>query len=752
MMPQITAALAHFCEKHGPRVVLRTQFISSQGEPLGVNQSRNPQTNHVQSDDSDVSEKKGALQGHALFENCPACGWTASAPGYLTQNASIYGEAYFVTAPPSCKNGDVSSSVPSDESVDDILQRSCIRAMTCEVCAGDQGPLLFGDATSGYTYAYAFEVADIEARGGTRRYTALLFSFSRGPLITIWDHATSILCGMINDLRQAVNATAVSKEGVLSVGPGSEDPTDSTGCAVDCAATTSQQSTSAAHVPIGRLPHSPSKEPRTIEELSGQCDFASRMHSIFVDILQGALAPICSGPAPPVALPVDPSDIRTSVHFQSRSLTKRAQSPTPGSPCSSASCSSRTETDVTAQHVELISTPSMDVGGQTVRQEIDESPPGCSTADTDVACNSNLPKDASVVMGTASSGGSETAIGVPVVSTAAGDGRRDWSRVSSANSLWSMSSGDSGNSTARRGASGLVSIGSSIGSLSPRSPVPVPGIVDCFFDLVALSPAKPTSYSHVAREVIREARELLEAGTITQREFEHILNVQDKLETEISVPRLTLRDIANFVGRHHFAAIISNIVVGNQCIVHAAREEWRRVVLDALKNVLPSTTSSVVYSSPRYLHVYEAQFLGLEPGVSVPSAACVQLSVAAETCPRTYEVLCWDIKLHPNRNQASNPPVNTYTSDLCDYLDDESRPIACDIAWLEVHKDRWVHFASAFFTLCNVDPVVSDERVTALITILGLVNTDVRVLRFLTSALPPATRQRILLLCKQSCS
>lgn len=133
---------------------------------------------------------------------CLACGWTTSAHGFVTRDVTNPGRVY-ITSPPCFDDGQISSQCAEDN-LDAVLQRTCVRAMTCEVCPGSAGPFLFGDVVSGYTYVYAFDIADIESRGGTRRYAVLLFSYSRGPLLNAWDFATSVIFHMITDLRQAV--------------------------------------------------------------------------------------------------------------------------------------------------------------------------------------------------------------------------------------------------------------------------------------------------------------------------------------------------------------------------------------------------------------------------------------------------------------------------------------------------------------------------------------------------------------------
>lgn len=284
------------------------------------------------------------------------------------------------------------------------------------------------------------------------------------------------------------------------------------------------QHTSSVHIPIGRVPHSPGKKARSIETLSGQSAFASHLHSIFVTILHGPESiwsvdehPLSTPPSLGSAPRTRPWTVRvgdgtTSVRRHSQSPTLESRHSSWSSQSSRAGGGVRAPAWGTSEHPNTTPTTAITSGNTSACPSNDtREPQSPSTTMASNATFSDEGKFAPIKVAAAFADTTATP-SKEQVSPADGDGgRRGWSRLTSAASLWSMSSEDSASSSTRRCVSGLASIGSSVRSSSPRltrSPITIPGIVDCFFDLVALSPAKPTSYSHVARQVIHEAREV----------------------------------------------------------------------------------------------------------------------------------------------------------------------------------------------------------------------------------------------------
>lgn len=41
-------------------------------------------------------------------------------------------------------------------------------SLSCEVCPGREGPIMFGDEASGYVFSYTFFLKDLQSRGFQR--------------------------------------------------------------------------------------------------------------------------------------------------------------------------------------------------------------------------------------------------------------------------------------------------------------------------------------------------------------------------------------------------------------------------------------------------------------------------------------------------------------------------------------------------------------------------------------------------------
>lgn len=168
-------ALCHFCEQHGPRIVFSTQAFHSigtnpedfvedrseagDGHSLGGEELSLLDVSHssLGSAASSFSEKPDEAPGVA--EGCAACRWSVAVPGFVTHDESA-------------KTTYVSTHYPRRSELFSTVRRACVRSLSCEVCPGREGPLLFGDEEHGYVFSYAFFLKDHEARGMQRWYAS----------------------------------------------------------------------------------------------------------------------------------------------------------------------------------------------------------------------------------------------------------------------------------------------------------------------------------------------------------------------------------------------------------------------------------------------------------------------------------------------------------------------------------------------------------------------------------------------------
>jgi len=168
-------ALCHFCEQHGPRIVFSTQAFHSigtnpedfvedrseagDGHSLGGEELSLLDVSHssLGSAASSFSEKPD--EAPSIAEGCAACRWSVAVPGFVTHDESA-------------KTTYVSTHYPRRSELFSTVRRACVRSLSCEVCPGREGPLLFGDEEHGYVFSYAFFLKDHEARGMQRWYAS----------------------------------------------------------------------------------------------------------------------------------------------------------------------------------------------------------------------------------------------------------------------------------------------------------------------------------------------------------------------------------------------------------------------------------------------------------------------------------------------------------------------------------------------------------------------------------------------------
>jgi folliculin len=92
------------------------------------------------------------------------------------------------------------------------LRNSCVRALSCELSPGKEGPVLFGTSLKNeqfnkeennqeWTLSFVFKLKDIKARGYTRVYTLLLILQDFPLLLSIYDLIIKSFERLITDMQ-----------------------------------------------------------------------------------------------------------------------------------------------------------------------------------------------------------------------------------------------------------------------------------------------------------------------------------------------------------------------------------------------------------------------------------------------------------------------------------------------------------------------------------------------------------------------
>eukprot|EP00035_Acanthoeca_spectabilis_P007324 m.135379 g.135379 ORF g.135379 m.135379 type:complete len:578 (+) comp13903_c0_seq2:3155-4888(+) len=262
-------AMCHFCDTHGPALVMCTQAVwgvedeDGSGSNIPQHKLTNPShdgasplpTPQITADPiatEHVAHHGVGLSDRSEQRTCDACRWSAPHSGYSTHatEGSI-----------TC----CSTSAPISRDDHAGVRRSCVHSLSSEVCDGD-GSVLFGDTMSGYTWSYSFFLADTGARGKKRRYSIVVLDCLKEVLLNSWDLIETSVRLVADELR--AQAAEVDSRRAYA-----EEE-----CRV-CGATLT---TADQECPNG---HTVSNRARSLQEVTGQDKVYERLHSHFCKLL-----------------------------------------------------------------------------------------------------------------------------------------------------------------------------------------------------------------------------------------------------------------------------------------------------------------------------------------------------------------------------------------------------------------------------------------------------------------------------------
>lgn len=227
--------LAHFCEMHGPSVLLCTQLISAPwlSSSTATPPSSSSSSRHSPSaEEGSLPRREGAScwsphgasvlsprgtstpspwssvtvhvsgvadGGRGSTAVCPSCHVLPSDSGFFSVSENSEDGAYFIT-----------TRYPSASYA--RIRTACVRALSCEFSPGGEGPMFFGDEENGFCLSYVFKVHDLLARGFVRWY-GVLFLAPHASLLASMDFVVGSIEGIAKDLEsQSASIFAKEKE------------------------------------------------------------------------------------------------------------------------------------------------------------------------------------------------------------------------------------------------------------------------------------------------------------------------------------------------------------------------------------------------------------------------------------------------------------------------------------------------------------------------------------------------------------
>ncbi|CAJ0606091.1 unnamed protein product [Cylicocyclus nassatus] len=232
---QAVIALCHFCENHGPRVMMITQPMRSVQLPSSSISVTNTACQVPDHHDNDRPIYYGDCTPEILVdpeERCNAC----TSFGNINQPCLLSNDHENRTSY-------ISTQIPLKERVYERVRNACLRSLSCEISAphkgtssplklagtpalrvnslrrdgtmdpledsGDtdvDGPVFFGDSDNGYCFSLTFRLRDSKARGFLRLYSFIVVSNDMTYIINNYEFFLQALTAVKEKLQSMAAA------------------------------------------------------------------------------------------------------------------------------------------------------------------------------------------------------------------------------------------------------------------------------------------------------------------------------------------------------------------------------------------------------------------------------------------------------------------------------------------------------------------------------------------------------------------
>ncbi|XP_004206530.1 folliculin isoform X1 [Hydra vulgaris] len=199
-------ALCHFCELHGPSILFCTKPFhcinhteseiesgTVEASPLscGVLTTRLQSYVYVENKEDEIKQIKRPMQEQSSGSQSTCEGCRSLEPGELG----------FISFNKESHISYVSTQHPEEQELYSVLRHACVRSLSCEICPGREGPIMFGDDASGYVFSYTFFLKDSLSRGFQRWYSIICVMMDRNYLVTSWPFLISNFRTVIGELQ-----------------------------------------------------------------------------------------------------------------------------------------------------------------------------------------------------------------------------------------------------------------------------------------------------------------------------------------------------------------------------------------------------------------------------------------------------------------------------------------------------------------------------------------------------------------------
>lgn len=185
-------ALCHFCEVHGPSVVMVTQSVQDISEDtISDKSSSNVLYEQI--------KNNGLQRNSSRSSGCERC-WSLKNKQNIILSKDEEG-----------KHSYVSSQTVLKSDIEVLLKNAVNRAISCEVSVKREGPLIFSNPSVSTVFANNFFLKDSRARGFQRYYSVLLLTKEREHLISNLKLIESSTSQLIDNIKSMSKTTFESE-------------------------------------------------------------------------------------------------------------------------------------------------------------------------------------------------------------------------------------------------------------------------------------------------------------------------------------------------------------------------------------------------------------------------------------------------------------------------------------------------------------------------------------------------------------
>ncbi|ODV86175.1 hypothetical protein CANARDRAFT_27437 [[Candida] arabinofermentans NRRL YB-2248] len=186
--------LAHFCEVHGPSMIMCTQTINNKTQ-------------------DETSYYSPSIPQSQL---CKSCCLMIPSKGSSTENSLEQpgGESSSTIRSQVDGVSFLTTQFPTSQVRYSSLRQIIMKVFTVETNLDNSKPVIFGDSNNGYSVALGFKLYDMTARGSERKYSIIVTSESEDELfaryIIVLKHLISIVDFIVTRLSHIIESQSKS--------------------------------------------------------------------------------------------------------------------------------------------------------------------------------------------------------------------------------------------------------------------------------------------------------------------------------------------------------------------------------------------------------------------------------------------------------------------------------------------------------------------------------------------------------------